>query len=96
MAFEVPVLATEVFGLPELINDGETGYLCRPCDLGALTLALERVLSEPAEKRRRVARNGAALVRRRHDSRGYADVYLRLMRGLIQNPGATPGELLAE
>jgi glycosyltransferase involved in cell wall biosynthesis len=96
MAFEVPVLATEVFGVPELIKDGENGYLCRPCDLAALTLALERVLSEPAEKRRWVARNGAALVRTRHDSGGYADVYLKLMRGLIQNSSATPKELLAE
>jgi glycosyltransferase involved in cell wall biosynthesis len=96
MAFEVPVLATEVFGVPELIKDGENGYLCRPCDLAALTLALERVLSEPTEKRRRAATNGAALVRTRHDSRGYADVYLKLMRGLIQNPSATPRELLTE
>jgi glycosyltransferase involved in cell wall biosynthesis len=94
MAFEIPVLATEVFGLPELIKDGKTGYLCPPCDLAALTLALERVLSEPEEKRQGVARNGAALVRTRHDSRGYAAAYLQLMRGLIQNPSARPGELL--
>jgi glycosyltransferase involved in cell wall biosynthesis len=96
MAFEVPVLATEVFGVPELITDGKNGYLCRPCDVAALTLALERVLSEPKEKRNWVAKNGAALVRTRHDSRGYADAYLKLMRGLIQNPSATPRELLAE
>jgi len=96
MAFEVPVLATEVFGVPELIKDGENGYLCRPCDIAALTLALERVLSEPTETRIQVARNGATSVRTHHDSRGYADVYLKLMRGLIQNSSATPRELLAE
>lgn len=95
MAFELPVLATEVFGLPELIKDGENGYLCRPCDLGALATALDRVLSEDKEKRRQVARNGANLVRTRHDSRGYANAYLRLMRGLIQNPEAKPRDLLA-
>lgn len=59
--------------LAELIKDGENGYLCRPCDLAALTTALERVLSGDKEKRRQVARNGANLVRTRHDSRGYAD-----------------------
>src|SRR5262249_17331589 len=95
MAFEVPVLATEVFGLPELIKDGENGYLCPPCDLTALTVALERVLSEQPEKRRAVARKGASLVRRRHDSHGYAEAYLRLMRGLVQNPNAKPRDLLA-
>ena len=80
MAFEVPVLATEIFGLPELIKDGDTGYLCSPCDLAALTAGLERVLSENKEKRRQVAKNGANLVRTRHDSRGYANAYLRLLR----------------
>ena len=95
MAFELPVLATEVFGIPELIKDGETGYLCSPCDLAALTVALERVLSEPPEKRREVARNGSALVRTRHDSRGYAEAYLRIMRGLIHDPGANPRDLIA-
>jgi len=95
MAFEVPVLATEVFGVPELIEDGETGYLCRPCDLAALTLALKRVLSERQEERRNVASNGAALVRMRHDSRGYANTYLRLLRGLIRDPRANPSDLLA-
>lgn len=96
MAFEVPVLATDVFGLPELINDGENGYLCRPCDVAALTLALERVLNEPTEKRKWMARNGAALIRTRHDSREYANVYLKLMRGLIQTPGVKPRQLLAQ
>jgi glycosyltransferase involved in cell wall biosynthesis len=95
MAFEVPVLATAVFGLPELIKDGETGYLCRPCDLAALTTALERVLCEDKNARRQIARNGANLVRMRHDSRAYANAYLRLLRGLIRNCRAMPGDLLA-
>jgi glycosyltransferase involved in cell wall biosynthesis len=94
MAFEVPVLATNVFGVPELINDGENGYLCRPCDLVALVLALERVLSEPIDKRQWVANNGAALVRRRHDSRRYANAYMKLFRGLIKDSQARPNDLL--
>ncbi len=95
MAFELPVLATRVFGLSELIEDGKTGYLCPPRDLAALVAALDRVLSEDPEKRHWVAANGANLVRARHDSRGYAEAYLRLMRGLIQNPEAKPRDLLA-
>ena len=34
MAWELPVLATAVYGLPELIEDGETGWLCRPARRG--------------------------------------------------------------
>ena len=32
MCFRVPVLATSIFGLPELISDGETGFLFEPGD----------------------------------------------------------------
>jgi len=72
MAWETPVLATSVFGLPELIDDGETGWLCEPRDVGALADALDRVLRVPSAERSRVARNARALVERRHSLPNYA------------------------
>ncbi len=71
MAFETPVLATNVFGLPELIEDGETGWLCEPRDTLALAAALDRVLGSSAEERRRIGRAGRELVVRRHDLGAY-------------------------
>jgi D-inositol-3-phosphate glycosyltransferase len=50
MAWQLPVLATDVFGLPELIEDGESGWLCRDRDVIALATALDRVLSTPAAR----------------------------------------------
>src|SRR5262249_47826550 len=41
----VPVAATAVGGVPELIADGATGLLVPPNDAGALATALERLLS---------------------------------------------------
>jgi glycosyltransferase involved in cell wall biosynthesis len=43
----VPVAATAVGGVPELIADGRTGLLVPPNDAGALATALERLLGEP-------------------------------------------------
>lgn len=43
----VPVAATAVGGVPELIADGATGLLVPPNDAGALAAALERLLGEP-------------------------------------------------
>ena len=40
MAFETPVLATDVFGLRELIEDGKTGYLCEARDVASLADAV--------------------------------------------------------
>ncbi len=44
MCFGVPVLATSVFGLPELITDGCTGFLVEPGALDALVAGFRRVL----------------------------------------------------
>jgi glycosyltransferase involved in cell wall biosynthesis len=79
MAWELPVLATSIFGLPELIADGETGWLCEPRDVGALAAALDRVLGQPAEARREVGRRG----RRRLEQRHGLDQYCARIAGLL-------------
>ena len=73
MAWELPVLATDVFGLPELIEDGETGWLCSPRDVDALADGLGRALASGPDQRREVARRADELVRRRHDLPTYAE-----------------------
>jgi glycosyltransferase involved in cell wall biosynthesis len=80
MAWETPVLGTKVFGLPELITDGETGWLCEPRDLPALAAALDRVLALPAEERRRVGAAGRPLVAERHSLERYG----REIAGLLE------------
>jgi len=46
MACEVPVVASHVGGLPELIIDGETGYLCPLDDVDAFTECTRRLLTD--------------------------------------------------
>jgi glycosyltransferase involved in cell wall biosynthesis len=43
-----PVVATAVDGTPEIVRDGETGFLVPPRDPEALAGALARVLDDPA------------------------------------------------
>jgi glycosyltransferase involved in cell wall biosynthesis len=45
------VVATRVGGIPEVVRDGETGYLVRPGDDGTLAAHLLRLLGNPAERR---------------------------------------------
>jgi glycosyltransferase involved in cell wall biosynthesis len=47
MAARVPVVATSVGGMPDLIADGQTGLLAPPGDAGALAGHVVRVLEEP-------------------------------------------------
>ena len=95
MAFSIPVIATRVFGLPELIDDGVTGYLCEPRDTAALAQAIDRFLSTGSDERAAIGSAGAAVVRERHDSRGYADAYHRLLRALVNDSTSSPAEILA-
>ena len=53
MAAGVPVVGSRVSGIPEVVVDGETGWLVPPEDPAALAGALAAVLAEPAEARRR-------------------------------------------
>ncbi len=48
----LPVLATAVGGVPELVEDGVTGLLVPPRDPEALAWALARLLSDPPLRRR--------------------------------------------
>jgi len=46
MASRKPVVATNVGGIPEIIEDGLTGMLVPPCDAPALARAMVRLLSD--------------------------------------------------
>jgi len=48
MAAGVPVVAARVGGVPELIEDGKTGFLFEPLDGPSMRRAVERVLTAPA------------------------------------------------
>ena len=58
----VPVVATKVGGLPEVIHDGETGWLVPPRNPPAIAGAVLNALANPEEARRRAA-YGAELAR---------------------------------
>jgi len=63
MASGVPVISTRLSGIPEIIADGETGYLVTPGDAAELADTLARLLTDP-ERVRRMGR--AARVRAEH------------------------------
>ena len=47
MASGVPVVSTRLAGVPEMISDGDEGFLTAPRDPAAFAAALEKLLSDP-------------------------------------------------
>ena len=47
MAAGLPVVATRVGGVPELVDPGQTGWLVNPQDAPALAAALAQALANP-------------------------------------------------
>ena len=65
MAAGVPLVASRVGQLPELVRDGETGVLCEPGDAADVASALV-MLAEDLDRRRRIGAAGRAWVLREH------------------------------
>jgi glycosyltransferase involved in cell wall biosynthesis len=86
MAAGVPVVASAVSGVPELVHDGETGLLAPVDDAVALAGAIRRVLLDPAAAIER-ARAGRALVEERFAVAGQASRLLELVRASAAHDG---------
>jgi glycosyltransferase involved in cell wall biosynthesis len=79
MACGVPVVASDLSGIPELVDDGATGLLVPPRDPEALASALRRLGDEPA-LRERMGRAGREKVEREFDVRTNAAELVRRFR----------------
>ncbi len=66
MASEVPIIASHVGGIPEVVRDGEDGYLSRPRDVEPMALKALSILTDE-EKRRAMGRSA-----RRHAQENFS------------------------
>jgi glycosyltransferase involved in cell wall biosynthesis len=95
MAAGLPVVATNVGGVAEAVEDGETGLLVPAADPEALARALERLVSH-ADLRRRLGAAGRARALRLFDVTRYRAAYVELYcRELRRSaPFAPPGGVI--
>ncbi len=48
MAAEIPIVATNIAGIPEMLENEKSGLLVEPADPSALVLAIEKILTRPS------------------------------------------------
>lgn len=79
----VPTIATRVGAFPDVVRDGETGWLVPPKDPPAIARAIEEVLDDPEEARRRTVR-GQQLTRTLVDVRSTAKDTLGIYETILR------------
>jgi glycosyltransferase involved in cell wall biosynthesis len=82
MGAGLPVIASRVAGIPEVVRHGETGWLTTPGDAGDLAAALVRVLGD-ARLRSQLGSNAKAFVVPRFGVDGYIASVTALYRRLL-------------
>ena len=80
MALRVPVIASDLGGVPELIEDGVTGRLLPPGDISALIGAIEQAIEQP-ELARQWAENAYQRYQAYHTGEAMARSYHLLLTG---------------
>ena len=85
LALGTPVVATTIAGIPELLDFGRCGVLVPPRDPAALADALERLLADPA-RRRRLADAGRAFAERKLDMRINGPALARALASTPRRP----------
>ena len=82
MASEVPVIATRTGGLPEVVVEGDTGYLLPVGDVQGMAERAIEILSNP-ELRKRMGRRGRELAVERFDEEKIVPRYRELYERVI-------------
>jgi glycosyltransferase involved in cell wall biosynthesis len=83
MALGLPVVASDVGGVPEAVEDGETGVVVPPGDVGAAAKALAGLAGDPARARAMGAR-GRARQRERFGGEAMVDGYLAAIEAAVR------------
>ena len=87
LAVETAVIGTELEGNPELITDGETGYLFPPRDIDALARAILRMIEDPSLAKT-MARTGCKRVEAEFSAAAKIDRTEALYRRLLAARGS--------
>jgi glycosyltransferase involved in cell wall biosynthesis len=86
MAAGLPVVASAVGGVPELVLDGETGYLVPPGEPDRLAAALGPLLADSA-LRRRMGSSGRSRAEERFDLTAFRRAHVELFERLLAEEG---------
>lgn len=95
MAASLPIVTTRVAAIPEMVSDGEQGFLVEPGDVDALGHALVNLVERP-ELRARMGNRGRARVEDAYDARTNAHRLLNVLKHATDGAHRLPEPVYTE
>ncbi len=82
-AMSKPIIATDVSGCRDVVEDGVNGFLCRPRDSRSLLEKMEKMIDLDAGKRIRLGNNGRKKVIKEFDQRLVIEKYVHAVDDIL-------------
>lgn len=79
---EIPVIATEVGGIPEVVVNGRTGFLVKPADSGEIEQKLSKLIEDKA-LREKMGKEGRKFVEENYDWNDSVEQMYRLYKDIL-------------
>jgi glycosyltransferase involved in cell wall biosynthesis len=84
-AMAKPLIAADSIGTREPVDDGETGFLCRPRDAHDLAEKMERIINMGRESREQMGWRGREKMIREYDENIVIEKYLKAIREITES-----------
>lgn len=78
-----PVIVSNMGGLPEIVDDGKTGFICNPFDSDDLKSCIEKVCALSPEEYRQMGKNAVEAAKRDFSPEAYVEKLIQIYKELI-------------
>ena len=87
MSMELPVVSSRMAGVPEIVFDGETGYMVEPGDVAGLADAIRKTWSD-SDQYKVMAANSRRLMEQKFDKKVQFDAFIEYFEGVLNEYAA--------
>jgi glycosyltransferase involved in cell wall biosynthesis len=81
-----PVITTDTSGCREVVDHGDTGYLCSPRSVESLVTAMLQMIDRSPEERSELGRRARLKAERYFDEQLVIDAYLAVVGAIVSQP----------
>ncbi len=82
MQYRLPIVSTDVGAIPDMVKDGENGFVCEQQDVASLVIALEKLIVDPA-LRHQMGEQGYARYKEKYTLEAFEACFVECLTALF-------------